>query len=183
MKRLCVVILGLCLLVGCGGPSEADIQATVAAAVQSTAQADQIAASVKATQEAQDECGQKAFTAYAETIDMQIQSFEMQASLTGSTPRVSMGTPLQELLNIQTETMKVDAPSCLKGYQERVVSMMGLYRVGYETFAGQGEETMVQAALQLGDESLRKLKKDLAEIKAGKTPIEPTPLPGSTPTS
>jgi hypothetical protein len=55
--------------------------------------------------------------------------------------------------------------------------MMGAYRLGYETFAAQGDETLVQASIQVGRETLASLKDGLKSIRAGKVPTLPTPLP------
>jgi hypothetical protein len=175
-QAIVAVLIGL-VLVGCGGPSQADLQATVSAAVSATAQAQQVATSVAATQTAAEACGATALGAYADAVEEQIKTFEMQSALVGNTPRVSMGVPMQELLNIQTETRRMDVPECLKPFHEQVVSMMGLYRLGYENFAGQGEESMTMASLQLGEESLVTIKNDLQSLRAGTVPPTPTPAP------
>jgi|GEM_PF-2788773 hypothetical protein len=178
MHRFTYLVI-LFLLLGCGGPSEADIEATIAVAVQSTAQSAQVATSVQATTQAAEVCGQIALNTYADEIEEQIITFEMQTSVAGSTPRMSLGVALQELLNLQTETRRMKAPECLSAYHERVVSMMGLYRLAYETFAAQGDEMLVQAALQVGDETLGEVKQQLAIIRNGQVP--PTPLPQTPP--
>jgi hypothetical protein len=173
-----IVVFGLLLaLAGCGGPSAADMQATVGAAVQATADAEQVAQSVAATQAAADVCGAAKLNAYADTVEEQLQTFEAQTGLASSTPRVSLGTPLQKLLDIQTETRRMDAPECLKAYHEQLVGMMGLYRLAYETFAAQGDETLVQASLQVGGETLATLKQGLTTIRQGQVP--PTPVPAT----
>lgn len=175
MKRL-ILFLGLAL-VACGGPSESDIQATVQAAVESTAQAQQIAASVKATQEAADVCGMTALNTYADAIDEEIKTFQMQTSVAGASPRMSIGTALQRLLDLQTETRRTKTPDCLKTYHERVVGAMGLYRYAYENFAAQGDDSITTLALQMGQTELDAVQKDLPTIRSGKMPIVPTPMP------
>jgi hypothetical protein len=183
MRRIKWTLLPIAFLIlaACGGPSEADIQATVAAAVQATAQAEQIAASVKATQDAERACGAIALNTYADTIEEEMQTFEMQTSVASSTPRVGLGTALQKMLDMQTETRRMEYPPCLKAYHERVVSMMGVYRYAYETFAAQGSETATQAALQVGGETLSELRAQLPMIREGQIPPEPTPVPTLTP--
>src|SRR4051812_1534521 len=94
MLRKLPLLFLLMVLISCGGPSESDIQATVQAAVASTAQAQQIAASVKATQEAADVCGTVALNTYADGIDEELKTFQMQTGVAGSTPRASIGTAL-----------------------------------------------------------------------------------------
>ncbi len=180
VRRVFVALLAAIVLVGCGGPSEAELQATVAAAVAATAQAQQVATSVAATQEAEAACGEKALTAYADAIERQIQRFEQQTGLAGSTPRASLGEPLQRLLDLQNEAQDTKAPECLKQYHEQVVSMMGLYRLAYQNFAAQGDETLTQASLQVGQETLATLKQGLGDIRKGVVP--PTPVPVMTPT-
>jgi len=176
MKRIFVGCILAILLIGCGGPSESDIQATVQAAVESTAQAQAVAVSVKATQEAADVCGAPALGVYADSMDEELTTFEMQTSVAGSSPRMSMGVALQKLLDIQTETRRIKAPDCLKAYHSRVISAMGLYRYAYENFAAQGNESMTTTALQMGQTELAAVKKDIPTIRSGQVPIVPTPL-------
>src|SRR5262245_55983944 len=119
MKYIGTLIIAAALLVGCGGPSEADIQATVAAAVSGTTQAQVIASSVAATQEAEQACADAALKIYADAVDTEIAAFQQQAQLVSTTPRVSLGVPLQKLLDIQSETRKIKAPQCLTKFHER----------------------------------------------------------------
>src|SRR5262245_45417056 len=101
MRKFLALVL-LLALAGCGGPSAADVQATVGAAVQATADAEQIARSVAATQAA-GACDAARLGPYADTIEAQIKSFEQQSDLVNTTPRASLGAPLQRLLDIQSE--------------------------------------------------------------------------------
>lgn len=161
-----ILLALLCVaLMSCGGPSAAEIDATVQAAIQSTA----------AAIPTPDPCGAAALGTFADAMEEQLKTFEAQTAVVGATPRVSLGTPLQRLLDIQTETRRMDAPVCMQNYQTQVVSMMGLYRLAYETFAAQGDEITVQAALQTGQQFLQQAKDGLALIRAGKIP--PTPEP------
>jgi len=161
----------------------ADIQATVQAAVQATAQAQQVAVSVNATQEASEACGSAALTTYADAMSEEIKTFEAQISVAQSTPRMSLGTPLQRLVDIQTETRRMKMPACLKSYHERVMSMMELYRLAFETFAAQGSESITQAALSTGGTELGVVREQLDSIRDGTVPPTPSPaVPTTTPT-
>lgn len=162
LARIAVALTAVVLLAGCG-PSAEQLQATVEAGVAGT----QTAAT--ATAEA-DVCGPSKVTAYGETIGQAIERFQRQTSVVASTPRVGLGGPLQELLNLQNDTEDMEHPECLDNYHRRVVSMMGVYRFAYQTFAAQGDELMVQAGLQVGDDELRKLRADLKLIEAGEVP-------------
>jgi hypothetical protein len=161
-------------LAACGGPSESDIQATVQAAVQSTAQAQQVAASVKATQEAETACGSEALNTYADSIDTELNAFEQQALLVSSTPRVSLGVPLQRLLDIQTETNKLHVPGCMKDFQTRVIKMMQLHQAGYQNFAAQGDDTVTSTTIQMAQQALADVKRDLATVRTGTVPPSST---------
>jgi uncharacterized protein YcfL len=180
MRRVLIAILALLALAGCGGPSEADIQATVSAAVAATAQAKDIALSVAATQEAEQACAEKALSEYADAIDVQVRSFRQQAQLVSSTPRASLGGPLQKLLDIQTETRKVKVPACLKEFHTRVGGMMELYQLAYQNFAAQGSEISTQAFLQVADDELKAITEGIATIRTGQMPALPTPAPTPT---
>jgi hypothetical protein len=176
-SRFLPIITLAVALSACGSPSESDIQATVQAAVQATSRAELVAVSVKATQEAADVCGKMTLNTYADAVEEEIRTFEMQISVTQSTPRGSIGTALQRMVDLQTEMRRMKTPECLKAYHERIVSMMGLYRLAFQNFAAQGTESMTTAALQMGQQDLDAVKKDLQTIRAGTVPTVPTPAP------
>lgn len=172
MRYAAILFLAL-VLAGCG-PSAEQLQATVTAAIGET----QVAAT--ATAEA-DACSVEKLGTYADTIEKQISRFIRQTSVAGSSPRMSMGGPLQELLNLQNDTEDMKHPACLDNYHRRVVSMMGMYRLGYENFAAQGDETMTTAALKLAEEDVHKLQAEIAMIRRGEVPplveLDSTPTP------
>jgi hypothetical protein len=179
--RWLFALSALVLLVACGGPSESDLQATVGAAVQATTQAGQIATSVKATQEAA-ACGKEQMAAYADAMEGQIRAFEEQSQLVGSTPRVSLGAPLQRLLDIQTETRKVQVPNCLKDFQDRVIKAMQLHQIAYQMFAGQqGSDAVINTTLEIATKEFTDIKRDLGVIRGGTVPPNPTPAITPTP--
>jgi hypothetical protein len=172
-------VLGLCvvlLLIGCGGPSEAQLQATVAAAVKATEEANNVATAVAATQLALEACGSAALTRYADATEKLVQQFDQQAVLVSSTPRVSMGVPMQRLLDIRTETDAIIPPECLVEFHEQVTSMMGMYQLGYQNFAAQGDEITTQAALQVADDVHKAVVAGFEHIRQGAVPPTPTPV-------
>lgn len=175
--RTCVLLAVALLLISCGGPSPDQIQATVASAVQATITANTSAtASAVASAEAA-RCAPAGLSTYATTVEEQVRTFEMQSGLTSSTPRASMGAALQRLLDIQTETRRMEVAPCLTAFHAEVVSMMGLYRLAYETFAAQGSEAITTVSLRQGDEALANIKQGLATLRAGTIPVLPTPSP------
>lgn len=143
--------------------------------MQATATAQQIAVSVKATQEA-GACEAATLNSYADAVEPQIRAFEQQAQLVGTTPRASLGAPLQRLLDIQTETRKLNVPVCLKDFHTRILDMMQVHQIGYQNFAAQGDETMTQASLLVGAQNLADIKRDLKTIREGTVPPIPTPI-------
>jgi hypothetical protein len=164
-------------LVGCGGTSPAQIQATIDSAVSATAQAQQVATSVAATQVAQEPCGAAKLAAYVATVEPLVGKFERQAGVTSVAPRIGLSVPLQELLNIQNDVIAITPPVCLVDFHAQVVSMMGLYRFAYETFSAQGDEAVVTQAITMGTLALAKVREGLATIHTGQVPATPTPAP------
>lgn len=177
---LCMATNVLLVLAACGAPSEQAIQATVAAAIASTAQAERVAAAIESTQQAEQACGPQALETYASAIDSQLRAFRQQADLVGATPRVGLGLPLQRLLDIQSDTRKLVPPVCLGAYHERVVGMMELHQMAYQNFAGQGDEAMTSGLLLMANKEFTALQSDLKTIHTGTLP--PTVVPVRTPT-
>lgn len=151
-------------LVACGAPSEADIQA----AIQETQ-----------TAVVADACSAAKLTAYATVAEDKIRGFEQQAQLVGSTPRVSLGAPLQRLLDIQTETRALEVPPCATEIQNALVEAMDVYQQAYQNFAAQGSDTTTTSLIETAGQGFDRAKKALAELKSGRVP---TLGPFSTPT-
>jgi hypothetical protein len=168
-------LFALALALASCGPSTADIQSTIDASVAGTVTTIAQSTAQAATATAAEVCGAAALTRYADTLEPQIQTFEMQAGLVSNTARISMGPALQALLDLQTETRQMDVPPCLAEYHAQVVSMMGLYRAGYENFSAQGDEAMTTAALRMGGESLAHIKATLPTLRQGTVPPVATP--------
>lgn len=167
--RYLLLALFVLSLAACGVPSEAAIQQAIAETSTAQAAAD---------------CSLQKMSAYADAASQEITAFRQQAQLVGSTPRVGLGVPLQRLLDIQTETRKLDVPPCLSAYNERLTRIMQIHQVAYQQFAAQGNETVITQLLQTGDDELKQAEQQLTNIKAGNIPAEPTPnvTPNTIPT-
>jgi len=168
------VIVAALIVTGCGGPSEADVRATVQAEAQATAQASTQAG---ATQEAESACGKAKLNAYADALAEKMQAFDQQRQLVSTTPRASIGTPLQRLLDIQSETRKIEVPKCLEEYQARVLATMMAYQQAYQNFAAQGDDLTTQAWLLVADQEWASIRKASNDVRAGKVPPTETPRP------
>ncbi len=172
--RLLLLFVLTLTLTSCG-PSTADIQATIDSSVAATVTTIEQSTAQAATATAAEVCGAAALARYADTLEPQIQTYEMQAGLASRTARISMGPALQALLDLQTETRKMDVPPCLADYHAQVVSMMGLYRAGYENFSAQGDEALTTVSLRMADESLAHIKATIPTLHQGTVPPVATP--------
>jgi hypothetical protein len=179
IRRFVLISLVAALLAGCGGPSQADFQAGVQAT--EAAAATKEAAAAKNEAEAADPCADAALMAYADAIDEKLRTFESQIAVTDASPRVSIATPLQKLVDIQQDTRRIQAPECLTVFHDRVIAMMGLYRTAYETFAAQGNQHKIATSRAAGAVELQAIHDGLANIRAGEIPPDPPPTPVVTP--
>lgn len=181
MRWRCLCVVVVFALIGCGGPSEADIQATVGRSIEATAEAQKIATAIQATQEAEAGCNEQALQAYGKAIAKQLDRFASQAQLAGSTPRMSLGVPLQELLHIQNETEDLEAPTCLDWYHRWVVAVMNRYRDGYQKFAAQASDAEVNVILSTATDAFLEVQKQAQQIQIGQMVPTYTPIPTATP--
>jgi hypothetical protein len=165
------IILGIlaALLCACGGTAAVPTAAPIA--VVPTAP----------SIEAVDPCSDAALNSYADEIEEKLTTFEAQTVVTAATPRVGMGVSLQRLVDIQQETRRIEAPECLAVFHTQVLHMMGLYRLGYETFAAQGSPKKSQVSLANGALELQTARDGLANIRTGEIPPAPSPTPIITP--
>jgi hypothetical protein len=146
--RLLIILAALAALVGCGGPP------------------------VSA------DCRPEDLTAYAGTIETQITTYRQQVDLTAASPRMSMGTPLQRLLDIQTATRAIAAPPCLAGYHGEVIKAMEFHQRVLQDFASQAATDAITAGGLAGAKrALDELAAQLPTIKAGSVPPTATPVP------
>lgn len=164
-RALISIACAVIALTGCG-PSEAQIQATVEAAVTGTQAA---IADATATAEA-DSCSDAALVAYADDVEQLLDRYEAQTEVTGSTPRVSLGGPLQRLVDYEDEVRELVVPDCLEQFHEALGVMMQRFRQGYQTFAAQGDTLTINQALTDGRQLMADLRGALPSIREGVLP-------------
>jgi hypothetical protein len=154
--RLLLALIALTVVAGCGNPTSGDPA----------------------------DCRKADLASYATAIQNQIISFRQQADLVASTPRASIGAPLQRLLDIQTATRAIAAPGCLADYHSRIIAAMNAFQQAYQGFAAQAL-TNTDAAALLGSakNALDAQESELTQIRAGAVPPAPTDTPTAVPTS
>lgn len=161
--RLLAIGLVALVLIGCGAPSQGQIDSAVQAALAATT------AAVVPTA-TPDPCSSVTLTAYADTLERTIDDYARQARLTSTTPRVGIGTPLQRLLDLATEAQDMDVPPCVKAFHESVIGGMKRYQQGYENFAMQGTEEHTNAMIKFGDEAFALAHTGIVTLRAGTVP-------------
>lgn len=128
------------------------------------------------------DCRKADLAAYADQMEQQIQTFRQQSDLVATAPRMTMGVPLQRLLDIQTATRAIAAPGCVADYHERTVRTMEIHQIAYQGFASQQiDASIVALTLAEGKRLLDEAEANLGVIRAGTVPPTPTPIP-ATPT-
>ncbi len=165
MRYIVPIVIALLVVVGLAGcgPSPESLQATVAAGVTGT----QTAGTATA---AADVCSQVKLAAYADAAEQLLDRYQSQADVTASTPRASLGGPLQRLLDYEDEARALDAPACLVDFNAAILVMMGRFRQGYQTFAAQGSQGTIDAALTAGRQLMADLRGALPSIQGGTLP-------------
>jgi hypothetical protein len=171
MLRLLAPVLPVLFLVGCS-PSEAQIQATVEAGISATITAQQSATATAVA----DRCSPAGLTTYADDLETLLERYEAQSEIVGSTPRASLGAPLQRLLDYEDEARALDTPACLENIEDALLAMMNHYRTGYQTFAAQGDDVKIVAELASGRMLRADLLAALPALRDGELP-EPISLP------
>lgn len=123
------------------------------------------------------DCRKADLVTYADTVEKQIATFEQQAQLVAASPRMSIGVPLQRLLDIQTETRDVVAPGCLTAFHDQVTEAMATQQRGFQAFAAQqGTDAEAAAMIQLGKLQLTTVASELVSIQEGTLPPAPEPV-------
>jgi hypothetical protein len=168
MRYLLAFLAGTLLLTGCGAPTPQQLQPTIEAAVSATITAQQAAtAEVEA-----DPCSDADLIAYADAVERLLERYEAQTEVVGSTPRASLGGPLQRLVDYEDEARELEAPECLADYNAAVLVMMQRYRQAYSTFAAQGNQATIDQALTDGRQLMADLLGALPSIRDGVLPGE-----------
>lgn len=126
-------------------------------------------------------CSTAAMATYASAVAKLAATYQQQAELTAATPRASIGTPLQRLLDVQQETQALDVPPCLAAYHARIVAAMQLQQQGFQDFAANRGDTAASAKIAEGASALATAAAQLGLVEAGQVP--PTPAPAPPPTA
>jgi len=127
------------------------------------------------------DCKQADLATYAAAMDGQLAAFRQQSDLVGASPRMSIGAPLQRLLDIQTETRKIVAPGCVADYHARTIRVMELYQITYQGFAAQQISNEIAGiALNEAKQQLNTQVNGLALVRVGTVPPTPAPPPAAT---
>ena len=128
------------------------------------------------------DCRKADLASYADTLAAKLKTFQQQAELVGATPRVSMGTPLQRLLDLQNETREIATPGCLSDFHEGILEAMETQQRGFQQFAAQQDEMAAMGLVTIGRDDLEDAVGELDAIRLGTAPTPvPTPEPVSPP--
>lgn len=177
MKGVFIAVVTSLLLAGCGGPSPEQLQATIAAGVIATQQAQIVATGVAATQQAADLCGPAGLQAYADTMEKHIKAIREQTAVAGTTPRIGLGPQLQEFLDLQHRIEDVSHAPCVDAFHQSVVDLVTTYRESYQAFSIQEE----QKSMNLTGEATARfdaVQGALKSLHEGKLPaLQATPTP------
>lgn len=165
LARIAAALVVVVLLVSACGPSAEQIQATVEAGVAGTQTAATAAAEA-------DSCSDEDLVTYADETERLLDRYQAQADVTASTPRASLGGPLQRLVDYEDEARALEAPDCLADYHEAILVMMQRFRQGYQTFAAQGSQQTIDQALTDGRQLMADLRGALPSIREGTLPGE-----------
>ena len=167
MKQLILLIL-LLLLAGCR-PTEAEMQATAVAAATAT--------------EAADPCSATKIRAYGARIERELEIYEGLLDIAGTTGRIALAGPRQELQKQRFIVKDLETPECLKQYHSVVLLMMEQQELGYKFFVSDtsdSSEFLAAVTIQAADEMLAGVKEDLTELLEGRVPAPPDANPTPT---
>lgn len=158
---LVAAALLVAVLTGCG-PSEVELQATAVAAAAAT--------------EAADPCSVTKVTTYGKRIERELEVYEGLLEIAGSTSRIALAGPRQELQKQRFVVKDIETPACLTEYHERVIAMMERQEMGFEFFVSDTSdfgEFMAGFIINDADEKLAVLEDALPELLAGRVPVLP----------
>lgn len=178
MPRILAALVVLVALTACGGPSQADLQATVEAGTRATMAAleSQTAVVVAATATAAaDLCGPAGLTAYADTVEAQLGRFDRQSEVVAASPRMSIATPLQALMDIQEEVRATAVPPCLADFHAAVLNAMDWHRSGFMAFAEQRGDQTVAVNFRIGNQQFQLVRAGLSQLREGVIPVVAIP--------
>jgi hypothetical protein len=162
LKSLVAATLLVTVLTGCG-PSEFELQATAVAAAAAT--------------ETADPCSSTKVTTYGTRIERELEVYEGILDIAGSTSRIALAGPRQELQKQRFVVKDIETPACLTEYHERVIAMMKMQELGFEFFVSDTSDAGRKLAFvtsSLADDRFEGVKKALPELLAGRVPVLPT---------
>jgi hypothetical protein len=165
MKQF-MLVLAVMLLTACG-PTEAELQATAVAAATAT--------------EAADPCSPTKIRAYGVMIERELEVYEGLLEIAGSTSRIALAGPRQELQKQRFVVKDIETPECLNEYHSRILYMMEQQELGYKYFVSDTSdagEAMAAVTILLADDILTEVKEKVSDLIEGKIPV----LPNVTPT-
>lgn len=126
------------------------------------------------------DCRQADLASYADAMAAKLKNFQQQAELVAASPRMSMATPMQRLLDLQNETREIAAPGCVRHFHEEILTAMETQQRGFQQFAAQGDQMVALGFVAIGKDDLEKAATELEAIRAG---AAPTPVPTPEPVS
>jgi len=152
MVRLCIALMVVGLLVGCGAAPEA--------------------AAPTATPEPS--CQQQS-SAFLAEIQPLFQEWTDATTLAGSTPRASLSTEIGKLQDIRRRVQAVQAPACAADVRQNLISSMDSSIQAFLAFLGQKPESEYNALFTLATTQLDLFSRNLAHLQANEA-LEPAPL-------
>jgi hypothetical protein len=118
-------------------------------------------------------CSPSKVRAYGEQLERELEVYEGILTIAGSTSRIALAGPRQEMQRQRFTIQDIDAPFCLTEYHENVIKMMNSQEMGYEYFASDTSsegEALASLLIMIGDTQLGRLRTQLNEIIEGKVP-------------
>jgi hypothetical protein len=80
---------------------------------------------------------------YGALISRQLDEYDAQLDLAGSTGRGSLSAPRQRLIDLRFETADIAYPDCLADFHTSVIDTMMIYEAAFEAFVSQESDLTV----------------------------------------
>ena len=146
MVRLCIALMVMTLLVGCGAAPEA--------------------AAPTATPEPT--CQQQA-TSFVTEVQPIFQEWTDATTLAGSTPRASLSTEIGKLQELRRRVQALQVPACAELVRQNLVTMMDGSIQAYTAFLGQKPENDVSMLFAVATQYTDLFSRNLAHLQANET--------------
>lgn len=177
MRKIVLVSMFMIVLVGCGGPSPAEISANeTSTALQTSIDATTTAlqASIDATTTSVLDC-QKSAVTYETDMRPILLEWEDQVKLADSTGRGNLPPQIQALQSIKRKAEAVTVPPCALKAHENLTMGMNKITDGYIGFMSQGPEATYKGNFIAGFAHIETYK-----LEIQKAMTLPTPVPDPT---